>query len=171
MRSKPSNFTGVRVILASQREEKPMTAKVKAVPERYHTITPHLVVRGAGRAIDFYKRAFGAEELSRSPGPGGLLMHAELKIGDSIVMLCDEFPQMERWVSPESLKGTTTAMHLYVEDGDAVFTRAVAAGAKVSMPLMDAFWGDRYGKLTDPFGRSEERRVGKECRSRWSPYH
>src|SRR2546426_2962164 len=82
MRSKPSNFTGVRVILASQREEKPMTAKVKAVPERYHTITPHLVVRGAGSAIDFYKRAFGAEELSRSPGPGGLLMHAELKIGD-----------------------------------------------------------------------------------------
>ena len=129
-----------------------MTVKVKAVPERYHTITPHLVVRGAGRAIDFYKRAFGAEELSRSPGPGGLLMHAELKIGDSVVMLCDEFPQMERWVSPESLKGTTTAMHLYVEDADAVFTRAVAAGAKVSMPLMDAFWGDRYGKLTDPFG-------------------
>src|SRR5437899_9432990 len=83
-------------------------------------------------------------------------MHAELKIGDSVVMLCDEFPQMERWVSPESLKGTTTAMHLYVEDADAVFTRAVAAGAKVSMPLMDAFWGDRYGKLTDPFGRSEE---------------
>ena len=79
-------------------------------------------------------------------------MHAELRIGDSIVMLCDEFPGMERWVAPDSLKGTTAALHLYVEDADAAFARALGADATVSMPLMDAFWGDRYGKLTDPFG-------------------
>ena len=127
-------------------------AKVRAIPEGFHTVTPHLVVRGAARAIEFYKKAFGAEELGRSPGPGGLLMHATIKIGDSMVMLCDEFPEMKRWVAPDSLEGTTTALHLSVVDADALFARAVAAGAKVSMPLMDAFWGDRYGKLTDPFG-------------------
>ena len=127
-------------------------ASVRAIPEGFHTVTPHLVVRGAARTIEFYKKAFGGQEISRSPGPGGLLMHAEVRIGDSAVMLCDEFPQMERWVAPDSLKGTTTALHLYVEDADAVFARAIAAGAKVSMPLMDAFWGDRYGRLTDPFG-------------------
>lgn len=127
-------------------------AKVRAIPEGYHTVTAYLVVRGAARAIEFYKRAFGAVERKRMEGPGGLLMHAEVSIGDSVVMLCDEFPEMERWVAPESLNGTTTALHLYVEDADAVFERAIAAGAKVSMPLMDAFWGDRYGKLTDPFG-------------------
>ena len=126
--------------------------QVKPIPPGHGTVTPYLVVRGAERALDFYKRAFGAKEIRRSPGPGGLLMHAEMKIGDSIVMLCDEFPQMARWVSPESLQGTTVALHLYVEDADSVFARTVAAGAKVSMPLMDAFWGDRYGKLTDPFG-------------------
>ncbi len=126
--------------------------KVRAIPEGFHTVTPHLVVRGAARAIEFYKKAFGAEELGRSPGPGGLLMHATIKIGDSMVMLCDEFPEMKRWVAPDSLEGTTTALHLSVVDADALFARAVAAGAKVSMPLMDAFWGDRYGKLTDPFG-------------------
>ncbi len=127
-------------------------ASVKAIPEGYHTVTPHLVVRGAARAIEFYKKAFGAEELRRSPGPGGLLTHAEVKIGDSVVMICDEFPEMQRWLAPDSLKGTTTALHLYVEDADAVFARAVAAGAKVAMPIMDAFWGDRYGRVTDPFG-------------------
>ncbi len=126
--------------------------KVRAIPEGFHRVTPHLVVRGAARAIEFYKKAFGAEELNRSPGPGGLLMHAAIKIGDSVVMLCDEFPQMQRWVAPDSLHGTTTALHLYVEDADAVFARALAAGAKASLPIMDAFWGDRYGKLTDPFG-------------------
>jgi PhnB protein len=132
-----------------------MTAEakiVRAIPEGYHTATPYLVIRGAARAIDFYKKAFGAIERGRMPGPGGLLMHAEVKIGDSIVMMCDEMPEMTRWVSPDALKGTTAAIHLYVEDADALFARAVAAGAKVSMPLMDAFWGDRFGKLTDPFG-------------------
>jgi PhnB protein len=127
-------------------------SRVRAIPEGYHTMTPHLVVRGAERAIEFYKKAFGAVERGRMAAPGGLIGHAELKIGDSILMLSDEFPQMTRWVAPDSLKGTTTALHLYVEDADAFFARAVAAGAKVSMPLMDAFWGDRYGKLTDPFG-------------------
>ena len=126
--------------------------KVRAIPEGYHTATPYLVIRGAANAIDFYKNAFGAVERSRMPGPGGLLMHAELKIGNSIVMLCDEMPGMTRWVSPHALNGTTAAVHLYVEDADALFARATAAGAKVSMPLMDAFWGDRFGKLTDPFG-------------------
>ena len=129
-----------------------MPAKVKPIPEGYATVTPYLVVRGAERAIEFYKKAFGAEERARMPGPGGLLVHAEVKIGNSIVMLCDEMPGMERWVSPESLNGTTAALHLYVTDVDAAFQRAVGAGATVSMPLMDAFWGDRYGKLTDPFG-------------------
>jgi PhnB protein len=129
-----------------------MKKAAQAIPEGYRTVTPYLVVRGAARAIEFYKRAFGAQELSRSPGPDGLLMHAALKFGDSMVMLCDEMPQMQRWVSPESLNGTTTAVHLFVEDADAVFARAMQAGAKVSLPLMDTFWGDRFGKLTDPFG-------------------
>jgi len=130
----------------------PRAKRVRPVPPGYHTATPYLVIRGAAAALDFYKNAFGALERSRSAGPGGLLMHAEIKIGDSLVMICDEMPGMERWVSPDSLKGTTVAVHLYVEDADALFARALAAGAKASLPLMDAFWGDRFGKLTDPFG-------------------
>ena len=125
----------------------------RPIPEGYHSITPHLVVRNAAEAIEFYKRAFSAEELHRMPTPDGkFLMHAELKIGNSIVMLCDELPGMERWVSPQSLEGTSVALHIWCEDVDAAFGRAVKAGAKVSMPLTDMFWGDRYGKLTDPFG-------------------
>ena len=127
-------------------------AKVRAIPEGYYTATPYLVIRGAERALDFYKKAFGAVERSRMPGPGGLLMHAEMTIGNSIIMMCDEMPQMQRWLSPDSLKGTTAAVHLYVEDTDALVNRAVAAGAKISMPPMDMFWGDRFAKLTDPFG-------------------
>jgi uncharacterized glyoxalase superfamily protein PhnB len=127
-------------------------AKVRAIPEGYHTATPYLVIRGVARALDFYKKAFGAVERHRIPGPSGLLMHAEMTIGDSFIMMCDEMPQMERWVSPDSLKGTTAAVHLYVEDTDAVVNRAVAAGAKISMPPTDMFWGDRFAKLTDPFG-------------------
>ena len=127
-------------------------AKVRAIPEGYYTATPYLVIRGAERALDFYKKAFGAVERSRMPGPGGLLMHAEMTIGNSIIMMCDEMPQMQRWLSPDSLKGTTAAVHLYVEDIDALVNRAVAAGAKISMPPMDMFWGDRFAKLTDPFG-------------------
>ena len=129
-----------------------MTKRAKSIPEGYHTITPHLVVRGAGRAIEFYERAFGAEELMRMPGPDGKsIMHAELRIGDSIVFLSDEFPDMG-CRSPQSLGGTATALHLYVEDVDAAFKRAVEAGATVRMPVADMFWGDRYAKIADPFG-------------------
>lgn len=130
---------------------------VKPIPDGFRTVTPHMVVRDAEAAIEFYKKAFGAEEIMRMPGPDGKgVMHAEIKIGDSIIMMCGEMPQMERWVSPAKLNGTTMAICLYVPDCDAAFDRAVSAGAKVSMPLTDMFWGDRYGKLTDPFGHEWE---------------
>ena len=130
-----------------------MPAKAKPIPDGFHAITPHMVVRDCPKAIEFYKKAFGAEEVMRHLGPDGkLIMHAQLKIGDSIFMMCDEFPQMQRYISPTSLKGTTIALHLYVKDVDSAFQRAVNAGATVSMPVMDTFWGDRYGRVTDPFG-------------------
>ena len=130
-----------------------MATQAKPIPDGFHALTPHLVVREAAKAIEFYKKAFGAEEIARMAAPDGkFVMHAELKIGDSIVMLGDEFPQMQRWVAPQSLKGTTIALHMYVKDVDAAFKRAVDAGATVSMPVMDAFWGDRYGRVTDPWG-------------------
>ena len=125
---------------------------VRPTPKGYHTATPYLVVRGAAQAIEFYKRAFGAEELARMPAPDGrTVMHAELKIGDSIVMLADESPGMG-CRSPESLGGSTASLHLYVKDVDAAFKRALAAGAQARMPVADMFWGDRYGKVADPFG-------------------
>jgi uncharacterized glyoxalase superfamily protein PhnB len=128
-------------------------AKVKHVPEGQHTLTPHLAVRGGPQAIDFYKKAFGAVELGRSPMPDGkTLMHAHLKIGDSHLFLADEMPGMGGCHAPREPGESPVTLHLYVEDVDAVFNRAVAAGAKVKMPLADAFWGDRYGQLTDPFG-------------------
>lgn len=128
-------------------------SKVQPIPAGCHTLAPHLVVRGAANAIEFYKKAFGAEELRRMPAPqGGLLMHAELKIGDSRIMLCDEFPMPGTWRSPQSLGGTTVTVHLFTADADATFERAVKAGATVKMPLTDMFWGDRYGRLADPFG-------------------
>ena len=120
---------------------------------RVRSITPHLVLRNADKAIEFYKKAFGAEEICRMPGPDGKsVMHAELKIGDSMVMLGDECPDMPGPKSPESLGGTAVTISLYVEDVDKVYQQAVDAGATPSMPPMDMFWGDRYGKLTDPFG-------------------
>jgi uncharacterized glyoxalase superfamily protein PhnB len=125
---------------------------VKPVPDGQHTVTPHLVVRGGAQAIEFYTKAFGARELMRSPGPDGkALMHAAVQIGDSRVFLCDEFPA---WgvLSPLARGGTSVTINLYTEDVDRVFKQAVAAGAKVTMPLQDMFWGDRYGKITDPFG-------------------
>ncbi len=126
---------------------------VRQIPEGYHTLTPALIVHNAAEAIEFYKRAFGAQELGRMAAPDGQrVWHAELQIGDSRLMLGDEFPDMGDCRAPTSLGGTTTSIHLYVEDADAVFQRALDAGATVSMPLMDAFWGDRYGKVTDPFG-------------------
>jgi len=124
----------------------------KAIPDGYHTITPYLTVKGAAAAIDFYKRAFGAEEIGRFAGPDGKsVMHAELKIGDSIFMLSDEFPGAG-CRSPQSLGATTMNMHFYVNDVDAAFDRAVKAGATALMPVADMFWGDRYGKLRDPNG-------------------
>jgi len=114
-------------------------AQVKAIPDGYRTVTPYLNVDGASAAIDFYKKAFGAEELTRMPGPDGKLMHAAIKIGDSVVMLSDAM------MNPP----TKSAIHLFVPDADAVWARATAAGAKVAMPLADTFWGDRYGVLTD----------------------
>jgi len=126
---------------------------VQPIPEGFHTLTPSLTVHNAAEAIEFYKRAFGAEELSRAPAPDGRrIWHAELKIGDSLLMLNDEFPDMGGSRAPRSLGGTASSLQLYVRDADAVFQRAVEAGAKVSMPLWDAFWGDRYGRVTDPFG-------------------
>jgi PhnB protein len=124
----------------------------QAIPEGTHNVTPHLVVNGGARAIDFYAAAFGAIEHYRMPGPGGSVAHAEIQIGDSVVYLADEFPGGSP--SPRSLRGSPVVLHLYVEDADAAFARAVRAGARVKMPLMDMFWGDRYGQVTDPFGHT-----------------
>jgi PhnB protein len=127
----------------------------KAIPDGFHSLTPHLVIKGTSEAIEFYKRAFGAEELCRmpSPAPGqdgqARIMHASLRIGDSRLFLADEFPE---YCSAGPIGASPVTIHLYVEDADAAFDSAVEAGAEVTMPLMDAFWGDRYGKLVDPFG-------------------
>jgi uncharacterized glyoxalase superfamily protein PhnB len=125
--------------------------QVKPIPEGMHSVTPHLVCAGAAEAIEFYKKAFNAVEVLRLPGQQGKLMHASIRIGDSTIMLADEFPD---WGSfgPKTLKGSPVTIHIYVENVDATFERAVGAGAKVTMPLDNTFWGDRYGKLEDPFG-------------------
>jgi PhnB protein len=128
-----------------------MKNKVKPVPDGYHTVCPYLVVNDASRAIDFYAKAFGAKELFRMPGPGGKIMHAEILIGDSHVMLSDETPATGVR-SPQAVNSTTVGIFLYLEDVDAVFKVALASGAKELAPLQDMFWGDRYGKLADPFG-------------------
>lgn len=125
---------------------------VKPIPEGYHTVTPYLIVKGAAEAIDFYKRAFGAEEIARMLDPDGRrVVHAEIRIGDSVVMLADEFPEMN-YLGPLSRGGPTSTLFVYVEDVDAAFAQALAAGATLKMPVTDMFWGDRYGQLTDPFG-------------------
>lgn len=121
------------------------------IPQGMHSVTPHLICAGAAKAIEFYRRAFGAQEVARLPGPDGRLMHAAVKIGDSHVMLVDEMPEWGA-LGPRSLKGSPVTLHLYVDDVDAFVARAVKAGAKVTMPVADQFWGDRYGKLEDPFG-------------------
>jgi PhnB protein len=128
-----------------------MKNKVKAVPDGYHTATPYLTIRGAGAAIEFYQKAFGAQELLRMAGPDGQIMHAEITIGDSRIMLADESSANESQ-APQTLKGTTCGLFLYVQDVDAAFRQAVNAGAKETMPVQNMFWGDRFGKLTDPFG-------------------
>ncbi|TFW31526.1 VOC family protein [Massilia horti] len=127
------------------------TANVKPIPEGMHSITPHLVCTNAAGAIEFYKKAFGAEEMARLPMPDGRIAHALLQIGDSKLMLTDEMPECQS-LSPSSLKGSPVTLHLYVPNADAAFERAVAAGAKVRMPPADMFWGDRYGVVEDPNG-------------------
>jgi len=130
-----------------------MVSKVKPVPEGYHTATPYLVVSGAAKAIEFYKNAFGATELMRMAGPDGRIMHSELKIGDSIIMMGDEDPK--RGIrGPESLGGSPISLYLYVDDCDKVFNQAVGAGATATTPLTDQFYGDRSGAIKDPFGHS-----------------
>ena len=124
---------------------------VKPIPDGYHTLTPFLTCRDAAKAIEFYKNAFGATERGVMKGPDGKVMHAELQIGDSIIMLSDEYPEMGA-VSPQAIGGSAMGLHIYIDGVDAAFDRAVKAGAQVEMPVMDMFWGDRYGKLKDPFG-------------------
>ncbi len=130
-----------------------MPGKVKPIPQGFRTVTPYLTVNDAARAIDFYKKAFNAQEIMRMDGPGGKIGHAEIKVGDSIIMLADEMPGSPN-KSPESLHGTTGSVMLYVESADTVFNQAVAAGAQTVTPLADMFWGDRYGTLKDPFGHT-----------------
>lgn len=125
--------------------------KVNPIPDGMHTVTPHLICAGAADAIEFYKKAFGAEEIERVPGPQGQLVHAAIRIGDSVVMLMDEMPDWNS-LGPKSLKGTPVGIHLYVEDVDATFRQAIDVGATEIMALEDTFWGDRYGVVEDPFG-------------------
>ena len=147
-KSRPSRQTAKRSkTVAAARTVK----RVTPVPEGYHTVTAYLTVKDGARALDFYKHAFGSKELMRMPGPGGALMHAEFRIGDSVVMLSDEFPQGGTR-SPQSLGGASGSLMVYVPNVDAAMKRAVDAGCAVSMPATDMFWGDRFGKLVDPFG-------------------
>ena len=125
--------------------------KVNPIPADYAGITPYLSVKGAADAIEFYKKAFGATEMMRLPNPDGTLGHAEIKIGDALIMLADEYPDYGN-VSPKTLGGSSVRLHMYVEDVDAFFEKAVAAGAKVLIPVADQFYGDRSGRLEDPFG-------------------
>lgn len=129
-----------------------MANPVSPTPDGYHSVTPAICVNGGAKAIEFYKKAFGAEEISVMPGEGGKIMHAELKFGDSIVFLGDEFP--EYGFKAPIPNHTSSSLHLYVADVDKAFERAVAAGCTVKMPLSDMFWGDRYGKVVDPFGHT-----------------
>jgi len=121
------------------------------IPAGLRTVTPYLAIHGAGQAIDWYKKAFGAKEISRAPGPGGTIMNAVIKIGDSIVMMSDEFPGADV-KSPSSLGTSTVSLHIYTKGVDKLWDRAVAAGARVTMPLENQFWGERYGQIADPFG-------------------
>ncbi len=129
-----------------------MSPKCQPVPAGFHTITPHLVVKGAARAIDFYTRAFGAQELFRNTIEGtDVVMHAQLALGDSFVMLNDEFAEHGA-LGPDPERSSPVTIHLYVEDVDAAFERATKAGCEVTFPLQDSFWGDRYAQVRDPFG-------------------
>ncbi len=129
------------------------TTKVKPIPEGYHAVTPYLIIRGAAKAMEFYKKAFDAKEIFRMEGPGGTIGHAEMQIGDSHIMLADEPPNAVNR-SPEALGGSPVLLHLYVPDVDAVFAKAVAAGAKITRPVANQFYGDRSGGFEDPFGHT-----------------
>jgi PhnB protein len=131
-------------------EAKP-SPKSKPMPAGMHTVTPHIICAGAAEAIEFYKKAFGAQEMFRLPGPDGKLMHGSIRIGDSAVMLAEE-NEKHGIFGPKHLKGSPVIIHLYVEDADAFVARAAEAGANVTMPVAEMFWGDRYGRLQDPFG-------------------
>jgi PhnB protein len=128
-----------------------MAGNVKPIPDNYHSVTPYLTVDGAEKAIDFYKRAFGATELMRMPAPENKIAHAEIKIGDSVVMLCDPMKEMGH-KSPKTLGGTPVTLLVYVPDVDATVAGALQAGAEALRPVEDQFWGDRMGGVTDPFG-------------------
>ena len=126
---------------------------VKPIPDGFHSVTPFIVVNNAIKALDFYKKAFDAIEIYKFPTPDGKIMHAMMQIGDSFVMLSDEFLSMGMR-SPTTVGGTSVTLHLYVEDADKIFKQAVAAGAVVTMPIIDVFWGDRYGIVMDKYGHS-----------------
>jgi PhnB protein len=128
-------------------------SQVNPIPEGFHSLTPHIVCKGAARAIDFYARAFGAEEIFRLTAPDGTLIHASLRIGDSMLLLADECPPMGAF-GPTKLGGSPVTIHVSVKDVDASYARAVAAGATPQMPVTEMFWGARYGVLKDPFGHS-----------------
>jgi PhnB protein len=143
------------IVMAKAKKKETTTTsrpRVNPIPKGYHSITPVLVVKGAEQAIEFYKKAFGAKELNRAYMPGGnIILHSEIQIGDSRIMLNDEFPEMN-CKSPQSVGGASSALYVYVRDVEKIFAQAADAGAKVTMPLMDAFWGDRTGQLVDPYG-------------------
>jgi PhnB protein len=128
-----------------------MANAVKPIPDGYHSVTPYLIIKGAAEAIEFYKTALGATELFRMPQPDGRIGHAEIKIGDSVIMLADEFPEMKNF-GPNTLGGSSVSILIYVDDVDSVFTQALAAGATEQRPVEDKFYGDRGGSLADPFG-------------------
>ena len=135
----------------SNSKSKNVTERKSSIPEGFGTVTPYLTVNGAAQAIEFYKNAFGAKEVSRSPLPDGKILNAILKIGDSMVMLSDEFPGSQTR-APTSIGTTTVALHIYSEDVDKLWEQALAAGARMVMPLDNQFWGERYGQVDDPFG-------------------
>jgi uncharacterized glyoxalase superfamily protein PhnB len=148
---KASRKSGGKGKAQARAKKKAAPKKVSPIPAGYHTVTPYLVCRGAAQAIDFYKKAFGAKERMRMDGGDGRIAHAEILIGDSMVMLGDEYPDRGA-VSPQTIGGSAVHVFLYLPNVDKAFARATAAGATAEMPPMDMFWGDRYAKLADPFG-------------------
>lgn len=127
------------------------TRPVKPVPDGFHTVTPYLVISGASKALEFYKKAFNAKVLSRNALPDGRILNAQIRIGDSVVMLSEEFPGSDA-KSPASLGTSTVTLHIYSKDAEKLWQQAISAGAKVTMPMENQFWGERYGQLADPFG-------------------